>query len=192
MIELKSGDIVRRFTRYYLIVHLIGDDRMNVQEAIRTKRAVRLYRDEPVPNDVIQKILDISRWSQSSKNTQPWEFIVVTDADTLAKLAQAGDYTSHVAHSAFVIVLVSDSNDFWRGFDLGQIAMCLQLTAWEQGIGSCPIAFQRPEQAKEILGVPDEKSLSAGITFGYPSPEHKTAKMGGRKSVDDITRWNKW
>jgi nitroreductase len=165
---------------------------MNVQEAIRSKRAVRLYTDEVVPNDMIQQILDTARWSQSSKNTQPWEFIVVTDSDTLTKLAQAGDYTSHVADSAFVIVLVSDSNHFWRGFDLGQVAMCLQLAAWEQGIGSCPIAFQRPEQAKEILGVPAEKALYGGITFGYPSPEHKTAKMGGRKSLDDTTHWNKW
>lgn len=165
---------------------------MNVQEAIRSKRAVRLYTDEPIAKGVIQKILDIARWSQSSKNTQPWEFIVVTDSDTLTKLAQAGDYTSHVAYSTFVIVLVTDSDHFWRGFDLGQVAMCLQLTAWEQGIGSCPIAFQRSKQAKEILGVPDEKSLSAAITFGYPSPEHKTAKMGGRKSLDDITHWDKW
>ena len=165
---------------------------MDVQEAIRSKRAVRLYTDEPVPDDIIQKILDISRWSQSSKNTQPWEFIVVTDPETLAKLGQAGDYTSHVEHSAFVIVLVSENNEFWRGFDLGQVAMCLQLSAWEQGIGSCPIAFQRPEQAKEVLGVPDDKALSAGITFGYPSPDHKTAKMGGRKPLGDITHWNTW
>lgn len=165
---------------------------MNVQDAIRTKRAVRLYTDEPVPKDDIQQILDIARWSQSSKNTQPWQFVVVTEVDTLKKLAEAGDFTTHVAHSAFVIILLSDSNHFFQGFDLGQVAMCLQLAAWELGIGSCPIAFQRPEQAKEILGVPDEKTLYAGITFGYPSPEHKTAKMGGRKSLDDTTHWNKW
>lgn len=165
---------------------------MNVQDAIRSKRAVRLYTDEPVPNDVVQNILDTARWSQSSKNTQPWEFIVVTDPDTLTELGEAGDYTSHVKESAFVIVLVSQNDHFWRGFDLGQVAMCLQLAAWEQGIGSCPIAFQRPEQAKAVLGVPEDKALSAGITFGYPSPDHKTAKMGGRKSVDDLTHWNTW
>ena len=165
---------------------------MDVQQAIRSKRAVRLYTDEPVSNELIQTILDTARWSQSSKNSQPWEFIVVTDKGKLAELGQAGDYTTHVPQSAFVIVLVSENDHFWRGFDLGQVAMCLQLAAWEQGIGSCPIAFQRSDQAKEILGVPDDKSLSAAITFGYPSPQHKTAVMGGRKSIDDITHWNKW
>lgn len=165
---------------------------MNVNEAIETKRAVRMYTDDPVPDDVIREILDIARWSQSSKNTQPWQFIVVTDQDKLNRLAETGDYTTHVPQSAFTIVLVSDDSQFWRGFDLGQVAMCLQLTAWERGIGSCPIAFQRSEDAKAILGVPAEKSLHAAITFGYPSPQHKTAKMGGRKSVEDTTHWNEW
>lgn len=165
---------------------------MDVKQAIESKRAVRLYKDEPVPNDVIQQILDTARWSQSSKNTQPWEFIVVTEQETLDELAKAGDFTTHVPQSAFTIVLVSDDNHFWRGFDLGQVAMCLQLAAWEMGIGSCPIAFHRPEQAREILAVPKAKVVRAGITFGYPSPQHKTAKMGGRKSVDETTHWNKW
>ena len=165
---------------------------MNVEHAIRTKRAVRRYTDDPVPQDVIQKILDTARWSQSSKNTQPWEFVVVTERETLENLAQAGDFTTHVPHSAFVIVLVSDDNHFWRGFDLGQVAMCLQLAAWELGIGSCPIAFQRSEQAKETLGIPENKAVHAGITFGYPSPDHKTAKMGGRKPIKETTHWGKW
>ncbi|MGB7340646.1 MAG: nitroreductase family protein [Phototrophicaceae bacterium] len=165
---------------------------MNVNQAIRSKRAVRMYTEKVIPNDVIQQILDIARWSQSSKNTQPWEFIVVTDQTLLNQLAETGDYTSHVPQSAFTIVLVSDDSQFWRGFDLGQVAMCLQLAAWELGIGSCPVAFQHSEDAKAILSVPAEKALHAGITFGYPSPQHQTAKMGGRKSVDDTTHWNKW
>ncbi|MGB1289245.1 MAG: nitroreductase family protein, partial [Aggregatilineales bacterium] len=109
-----------------------------------------------------------------------------------APVATYGDYTTHVTDSAFTIVLVSENDHFWRGFDLGQVAMCLQLVAHELGIGSCPIAFQRSEDAKEILGVPAEKALHAGITFGYPSEKHTPAKMGGRKPVTDITHWNNW
>lgn len=165
---------------------------MNVQDAIRNKRAVRQYSGEAIPDDVIQQILDTARWSQSSKNTQPWKFVVVKDRETLQELGQAGDYTSHVPHTAFVIVLVSDDDHFWRGFDLGQVAMCLQLAAHELGIGSCPIAFQRSDDAKAILGVPEDKALHAGITFGYPADNHQIAKMGGRKSLVDTTHWDKW
>ncbi|QPC81003.1 nitroreductase family protein [Phototrophicus methaneseepsis] len=165
---------------------------MNVKQAIRTKRAVRQYTDDAVPDEIIREILDTARWSQSSKNTQPWEFVIVTDPDKLRELAEAGNFTTHVPDAAFVIVLVSDDDHFWRGFDLGQVAMCLQLAAWEKGIGSCPIAFQRPEQAKAVLQVPSGKAVHAGITFGYPSTGFKPAKMGGRESVDAQTHWNTW
>jgi nitroreductase len=44
---------------------------MDVEQAIRTKHAVRRFSDQPVPDDVIRQILDAGRRSQSSKNTQP-------------------------------------------------------------------------------------------------------------------------
>jgi nitroreductase len=161
-------------------------------EAIRKKRAVRKYTDEPVPDEVIQEILAIARWSQSSKNTQPWEFYVITDPDLLTELSQAGDFAKHMPGAAFAIALVGSSDHYLVGFDLGQAAMALQLIAHEKGIGSCLISFHRSDQAREILGVPEDRYVRVGLTFGYPSPEHKTAKMGGRKSIDDITHWNKW
>lgn len=170
----------------------LGDFKMNVSKAIRSKRAVRQFTDEAVPDEVIREILETARWSQSSKNTQPWEFVVITDREQLKSLSEAGDYATHLPHAAFGIAIISPNDQFWRAFDLGQAAMCLQLAAWEKGIGSCLIAFQRSEQAKAVLGVPEDKVVYAGLSFGYPSPEHKTAKMGGRQSLDDITHWNKW
>lgn len=165
---------------------------MNVIEAIRTKRAVRQFTDEPVPDEVIRQILNTARWSQSSKNTQPWEFIVITEREVLAELSKAGDFASHLPHAAFAVALVSSDDSFWKGFDLGQAAMCLQLAAWEHGVGSCLISFHRSEQARETLGIPEGKQVRAGMSFGYPSPQHSPAKMGGRKSLDEITHWNKW
>jgi nitroreductase len=165
---------------------------MDVSKAIRTKRAVRKYSDEPVPDDVINQILSIARWSQSSKNGQPWDFFVVTDKDLLAELSKSGDFATHLPSAAFGIALVGDSDHYLVGFDLGQAAMCLQLAAWEVGVGSCLISFHRSEQAAEILGVPEGKYVRVGIAFGYPSSEHRPAKMGRRDALDDITHWNKW
>lgn len=164
----------------------------SASEAIRKKRAVRKYADEPVPEEIIQEILEIAKWSQSSKNTQPWEFFVITDRDLLAELSKSGDFAKHLPSAAFAIALVGTSDHYLVGFDLGQAAMALQLIAHEKGIGSCLISFHRSEQAQETLGVPEGHYVRVGLSFGYPSPEHKTAKMGGRKSIDDITHWNKW
>ena len=52
---------------------------MNVSDAIRLKRAVRKFQDKPLPDDVIHAILNAGRRSQSSKNTQAWQFIAIRD-----------------------------------------------------------------------------------------------------------------
>ncbi|HEX5688881.1 MAG TPA: nitroreductase family protein, partial [Roseiflexaceae bacterium] len=101
---------------------------MDVLEAIRTKRAVRQFTEEPVPDDVIRQIVDAGRRSQSSKNDQPWTFVIVRDRETLRKLADCGTYAKHLAGAAFAVAIVAQPN---YEFDQGQAAAYLQLAAWE-------------------------------------------------------------
>jgi len=165
---------------------------MKVIEAIKSKRAVRLFTDDPVPDDVIRAILEAGRQSQSSKNTQPWHFVVVKDREKLTALSKTGDYAAHLAGATFAIVLVSPSDRFWVGFDLGQAAANLQLAAWEHGVGSCIATIYRADDAKSILNIPAEMTCQAALSFGYPAPEHQVAQMGGRKPLDDIVHWDRW
>lgn len=165
---------------------------MDVQEAIKTKRAVRLFSDTPVPDEVIQQILDLGRRSQSSKNTQPWQVVVVRDRDSLTALSKTGDFAGHLAGAAFAVALIGEQDSKWNMFDLGQLSSYLQLAAWELGLGSCIATIFRPDEAKPILGIPADKTFHLAISFGYPSPEFVPAKMGGRKPVDEITHWEKW
>lgn len=165
---------------------------MNVLEAIKTKRAVRRFTDTPVDEDTILAILDAGRRSQSSKNTQPWHFVVVRDRETLKALSQTGDYAGHLAGAAFAVVLLGESERAWNMFDLGQAASYLQLAAWELGVGSCIATIYEPDKARAILGAPPEVSCNVALSFGYRSPEDKPAKMGGRKPVAEIVHWEKW
>jgi len=95
---------------------------MDVLEAVRTKHAVRLFEDKPVPEDIILQILDAGRRSQSSKNTQPWQFIAVRDRETLKALSKTGDYAGHLAGAAFAVILLGEVKRDWTMFDLGQSA----------------------------------------------------------------------
>lgn len=165
---------------------------MNVAEAVRTRRAVRLFTDQPVPEDVIHTILDAGRRSQSSKNTQPWQFIVVRNRETLQSLSKMGDYAGHLAGAAFAVLLIGKEDTRSIAFDIGQAAALLQLAAWEQGVGACIASIYRPDEAKALLGIPAEMTAYYALSFGYPAPEHKPAKMGGRKPMDDVVRWEKW
>ena len=73
---------------------------MNVSDAIILKRAVRHFTEQPLPNSSIHAILNAGRRAQSSKNTQPWNFIAITDKLMLKALSECGVNAGHLAGAA--------------------------------------------------------------------------------------------
>ena len=170
---------------------------MDVEQAIRSKHAVRQFSDQPVPDDVIRQILDAGRRSQSSKNTQPWEFVVVRSRETLVALSKLGDFAQHLAGANFAVLLIGAQGEMWNGFDwksfdIGQASSYLQLAAWELGVGSCIATIYKADAAKALLGIPDNHTVSVALSFGYPAADWTPAKMGGRRPLDEVVRWEKW
>lgn len=168
---------------------------MTVSDAIRTRRAVRQFTDQPLPDEAIRAILNAGRRAQSSKNTQPWHFIAIRDKDTLQKLADSGPFAKHLAGAALGVAMVSpDPSSRWSiPFDLGQAAAQMQLVAWELGIGSCIGAIYDQAKAKVVLGIAEDLHFYAALSFGYPAPsESRSPRANGRKSFDDVVRWEKW
>ncbi len=165
---------------------------MDVLEAIRTKRAVRQFKPEPVAQAVIEQILDAGRRSQSSKNTQPWQFVVVRDRETLKALSEAGNFATHLAGAAFAVTLVGTQKTMWNAFDLGQASAYLQLAAWDLGVGSCIATIHDEAKGKALLGIPNEMNFMLALSFGYPARDAVPAKLGGRKPLSDVVRWEKW
>jgi nitroreductase len=162
---------------------------METLDAIRTKRAVRSYADQPVPEEVILKILDAGRRAQSSKNTQPWHFVVVRSPETLEALSRCGRYAMHVAQSAFTIAILQKTD--WA-FDIGQAAAYLQLAAWDLGVSSCLVYFHEPGCANQVLGAPPELGAVIAIAFGYAAHPPAPPVPGGRRPLDQIVHWERW
>lgn len=170
---------------------------MEVYEAIRTKGAVRDFTGQPISDEAVRRILNAGRRAQSSKNTQPWNFVAVRDRETLKKLSECGTYAGHLAGAALGVALVSpDPAARWSiAFDLGQTAAYMQLAAWEMGIGSCIASIYEPEKAKAVLGIPAEQFFDAAISFGYAAPDQRrpdVVRGGGRKKLEEVVRWEKW
>lgn len=166
---------------------------MNVLEAIRTKRAVRQFTDQPLPEDAIRAILNAGRRSQSSKNTQPWEFVAIRDKNTLKQLSECGAFAGHLAGAALGVAILSPEP---TGFDQGQAAACMQLAAWNLGIGSCIASIYEPDRAKAILGAPSDLHFDIALSFGYPvAPDQwrpTAVRPGGRKPFEEVVHWEKW
>jgi len=170
---------------------------MNVSDAIRTKRAVRKFAARPLPEEVVLAILNAGRRSQSSKNTQAWQFIAIREKATLQALSECGQWAGHLAGAALgVAILTPDpSEKFQTMFDAGQAAAFMQLAAWELGVGSCPASIYDFERARQILGFPAEWHLRIAISFGYPAEEQILAappRKGGRKALEEVVHWERW
>jgi nitroreductase len=163
---------------------------MDVHEAIRTKRATRRFTAQPISDEGVWSILNAGRRAQSSKNSQPWQFIAIQDRETLRRLSECGTYAGHLAGAALGVAIVTSGAD---EFDAGQAAAYMQLEAWGRGIGSCIASMWEPERAKEILGIPPDQRFDVAISFGYPAGEQPARPVkGGRRPLKDIVRWERW
>lgn len=170
---------------------------MEVSTAIRTKRAVRQFQDKPISEENIRAILNSARLAQSSKNTQPWHFIVIRDRDTLSALSKMGTYAGHLAGAAMGVAIITPppGERVTIMFDAGQAAAYMQLAAWDLGIGSCLATIYQPEEARELLSFPDKLYLNIAISFGYPSQAediHRPPRKSGRRTLDNVVHWERW
>lgn len=170
---------------------------MDVWEAIRTKRAVRHFNSDPLPDAVVERILDAGRRSQSSKNSQPWQFVAVRSRDTLKQIAALNDNLWHVGGAALCVVIVTPAENErspWHMFDAGQSASYMQLAAQEMGVASCLGTIYDQEGARALLAVPEGWQPRLLISFGYPDPNHQRQGQGkaGRHSLDEVVHWDRW
>jgi nitroreductase len=140
---------------------------MDTYEAIRTVLAVRQYQDKAVPPDAIRKIVEAGRLTASSKNGQPWHFIVVEDRETLRQLGSMARTGPYIAQAAFAIVVAIEQGKFGES-DASRAIQSMVLEAWEEGIGSNWVGFYGLENVKSFLGIPQDMEVFAIIPFGYP------------------------
>ena len=171
-----------------------------VWDAIRTRRAIRRFADRPLEAAHLARILDAGRRAGSSKNLQRWSFIVCRDRDHLGQLAAVGPWAGHLAGAAVGIALVTPDPAAADAplsvmFDLGQAAGNMMLAAWELGIGSVPATVYEHDLARDLLGYPPDQHCEYLLSFGYPAdPDDLTRppRAGGRRSLDEMVRQERW
>jgi nitroreductase len=169
---------------------------MDTYECIKTKREVREFAGRPIPDEVLRTILNAGRLAGSSKNTQPWHFVVVRDRATLTRLSQTGTWAGHLARAAAAVAIVNAPADRWQVmFDVGRAAQNMVLAAWELGVASVPAAIYQEADAKAILGVPDELELHVALSFGYPAETvdlSRPPRASGRRAFEEVVHWEGW
>lgn len=158
---------------------------MTFEETLRARRSVRKYKDDPVPKEHIQKILEAAMFAPSACNTRPWEFVVVTNVEMRARIAARHPFAKHAAQSPAVIIacaLPQEQRRVAEGFfpqDCGAAVENLLLQAAALGYGTCWCGVYPRERLMEMLreelqitstpfalitlGVPDEQPAARGF-----------------------------
>ncbi len=175
---------------------------LETYKAILTKRDTRKIASNPLPEDVIHRILQAGRMAGSAKNAQPIRLIAITDPEMRAKVAACGQFTPHVPGAALVvaIILVPEFGvvgapfSLFRGpFDAGRCAQNMMLAAHDLGLATCPATLHNEEAAHEVLGLPDGHYCINLIAFGEGTGE-RDPNSGGRPRVDldEYVHWQRW
>jgi nitroreductase len=162
--------------------------------AVASRRDWRSFADRSVPDDVQRRILDAGRLSGSSQNKQPWTFVVVESDEAKARVAELVYTSENILTCAFAVAIATDGGKY--PFDCGRTMQNMMLTAWNEGVASCPNGTPDPAAAAAALGL-DEGGLPVNIpSFGYPkrprdpestSPEEWSAEAN-RKPLDELVR----
>lgn len=169
---------------------------MDVFEAISKRRSIRKYKDTPVEEYKLDKILESARIAPSAGNRQEWKFLVVKDKETRENLVDAANGQKFLGEAPVTIVAISTESE--RVMPCGQFAYTVDLSiavsfmileATEQGLGSCWLGAYKEDEVKEILNIPEKMRIPAMFTLGYanenPGPRP-------RKNIDQITIFEKY
>ena len=157
---------------------------METLEAIKTRRSIRKYRAEPVPEEKLEQILDAGRWAPSAHNSQPWKFIVLRDQQIRDSIGGLLPWGRFLAQAPLAIAVVVDPAATPHPIEDGTLAAYSMLLAVHAlGLGGCwvdPWASQ--ETVKQMLGIPGEERLICVIPVGYADE----APTRGRKELADF------
>jgi nitroreductase len=167
-------------------------------DAIRARRNVRTYTDEPIADADLDRIVEAGWRAPSASNRQHWDFVVVTDRTQLGELSTVWRGAGHIAGAAAAIALVLPEPPDERSrvvdqFDIGQATYAIMLAAADLGIGTGHSSVGDQDKARAILGVPDDHFVAYLIGLGYPAgrPLTPIAKPD-RRPLDEVVHRGRW
>jgi len=148
-------------------------------ELLRARRSIRRYTREPVNHQAQELLVEALLRSPTSRNINPWEFVLVDDREQLTRLSRAKEHGSaFLKQAALGIVVCADStkSDVWIE-DCSIASILVQTVAQSLGLGSCWIQIRNrrhdPQTTSEayiraLLGLPEHIAVQSIISIGHP------------------------
>ena len=176
---------------------------MEAITCIKNRRSIRKYKEDSIPHELIEEIVDTARFAPSWKNTQIARYILVEDAQKREKIASdcVLDFTYNantLSHAPALVALTmvtgrsgferdgsysSPLEGHWQSFDAGIAAQTFCLAAHALGLGTVIMGIYDPDKVAKVLSVPEGQTVAALIAIGHPAQDPAAP---ARKSVDEL------
>ncbi len=158
------------------------------EDLLLSRRSVRDFTGEQVPDALLQDILNISRYAPTSMNKQSYYFKFIRDRQTLEWLSTVrGSSTGPIGRASTAVAICSDPTVSLRSDQDACIAAYhFMLAAWFHGLGTCWIGGMNRDDVKSRLEIPKEHYLATVTPLGYP--RQRLIPVPDRKGTDEFVR----
>lgn len=169
----------------------------HLRPLVRT-RQFRDFTGDPVSDEDLRALAWVARWSGSSRNSQPWRFLIVRDIELIHRIADVGHPQTRALHTATAALAITlpdeETHKTSLAYDDGRVAERVLIGASMLGLGA-GITWVRPDVRQQIgrlLEVPDGRYVRTVMAIGHPSPEAlapRSAPGQARLPLDELLSW---
>ncbi|MGD0709648.1 MAG: nitroreductase family protein [Bacteroidales bacterium] len=169
---------------------------MDTFDAIYSRRSIRKYESKAVEPEKIQKLLTAAMYAPSARNTQSWQYIVITERSVLKTIMDVHPYAQMLAEAPLAIIVCGDKtmepNEGYLNTNCSAATQNILLAAQASGLGSVWLGvYPRQERMKGIAGLfmlPEHIIPISLIALGYPAEK----KMDPGRYMPERVHYNKW
>lgn len=172
---------------------------MELSDAIHSRRSVRAFREDPVPEAVLRDLVELANWAPSAGNLQSRDFVVVRDGPTRAALARAALDQDFIAQAPAVVVVCGNARrvahygrrgrDLYMIQDAAAATQNLLLAAHARGLGGVWVGAFDEVEVRRILHLPEAVRPLALVPLGAPAGPPEGSD---RLPAADLLHWDRW
>lgn len=156
---------------------------------LKTRRSIRKYITKPIPDKIIEEIIDCARLAPTANNKQPWLFVVVKDKKLKEQIAEITDYGKFIKDAYCCIAVFCEDTKYYLE-DGSAATENILLAAWYFGIGSCWVAGDKKlyaDKIKDLLKVKGSYKLVSLVSLGYPDKDElEKVKKVYKKKLQEV------
>jgi nitroreductase len=170
---------------------------MTVLETILTRRSIRKYIQKPVPAELVDKILEAAMYAPTARNTQSWEFVVITDRKLLDELSVVHPYAKMLKYAPLAVLVCGnkaiEDSDGYLCSNCSAATQSLMLAAHALGLGSVWLGVYpnagRIESIHKLLKLPEHILPISMISVGWPDEVRQTPDRFDRAKIHFNDTW---